>query len=195
MNSKCASVSYVASTQSVFQTLITKLPIPDRGSTPSVAGDLPEPPSTSNTIAPPPTAATPTDPHPEPATAAHHRSDGRDDWTSHTGTLRDHHRREHHRESYTLLGIIDSHERRRAQSSSHREGHPRDHHREGSSGYYSSNRDSNRSYCGDRNSENLHFGARITPYCLFWSNNDSPARHCCRASPLPVKLNYNASRL
>ena len=144
MNSKCASVSYVASTQLVFQTLITKAPIPNRGSTPSVAGDPPEPPSASNTTVPPPPEGATADTHPAPATATHHRTHVPDDHRSHVGT-NDHHRREHHRESYSAWNH-NSHERR-AHSSTHREGRTRDdHHREGSSGYYSSNRDSDRSY-------------------------------------------------
>ena len=57
MNSKCASVSYVASTHSVYLQLITKAPIPARASTTSVAGDPPEPsrtePQMLSTLLPP----------------------------------------------------------------------------------------------------------------------------------------------
>ena len=141
MNSKCASVSYVASTHQVFPQLITKAPIPNRGSTPAVAGDPPEP-STSNTTLPPNNEATTTDTAPAPATTTHHRARAPDDRSSHPGTS-DPHRREYHRESFSAWNR-NAHDRR-GHSSTYREGRSRDHHREGSSRYYSSNRDADRS--------------------------------------------------
>ena len=91
MNSKCASVSYRASTHQVFPQLITKAPIPNCGSTSSVAGDPPEP-STSNTTPPPNTEATTIDTAPTPNTATHHRARVPDDRSSHPGTSEPHHR-------------------------------------------------------------------------------------------------------
>ena len=86
MNSRCASVSYVASTHPVFQTLITRVPIPDRGSTSSIAGDAPEPPLTSTLTVPPTTEVATTDPPLEPAAAAHHRTHVHDDQRSNLDT-------------------------------------------------------------------------------------------------------------
>jgi hypothetical protein len=100
MNSRCAFVSYVAPTHPVFQTLITKAPILDRGSTSSVAGDTPEPPLTSTPTVPPTTEAATTEPPLEPAAAAHHRTHVHDDQRSSFGT-NDNRRHDYHRESYS----------------------------------------------------------------------------------------------
>jgi hypothetical protein len=144
MNSRCASVSYVASTHPVFQTLITRAPIPDRGSTSSIAGDAPEPPLTSTLTVPPTTEVATTEPLWNllllPIIEPEFMTTRRPILTpvklvavTTTGNL-------------ILLGIKTGKIDCRSQHSSHQEGRSREYHREGSSGYYSSHRDSDRSY-------------------------------------------------
>ena len=140
MNSNCASVSYVASTHSVFPQLITKAPFTTRTSTASVASEPPEPPPSEPPHPPVGSTTTTTTPAP-PSTPDHHtrETSTHNETYGHTAFDRRGHRWDTnsswHQSSSAYPGGY----------SSHREGRSRDHHREGSSGYYNSERDSHRS--------------------------------------------------
>ena len=136
MNSSCASVSYVASTHSVFDRLITRTPNAARTSAASVLTEPPQPPTDPVLPAPtttPDTTSIPPLDHHTRAAPTHNETPDRE--------AQD--RRRHHWENTSSLQ--DSSSAYRGNYTSHREGRSRDHHREGSSGYYNSHRDSYRS--------------------------------------------------
>ena len=140
MNSNCASVSYVASTHSVFDRLITRTPTAARTSVASMTSEPteapptdPVPPATATTTATAPTAPNPRPDHHTRATSTHNETPDR--------AAPD--RRRHHWDNTSSWH--DSSSVHRGSYSSHREGRSRDHHREGSSGYYNSERDPYRS--------------------------------------------------
>ena len=140
MNSSCASVSYVASTHSVFDRLITRTPTTTRTSVVSAPSEPPEnppldhgPPAPTTTTTSTPTASNPpSSPHTR-TTSTHYETSDR--------TAPDH--RRHHWDNASSWD--DSTSVRRGNYSSYREGRSRDHHREGFSRHYNSTRDSYRS--------------------------------------------------
>lgn len=133
MNSSCATVSYVASTQKVFPSLITNIPPAKRGQdstptpTPSLAGDPPEP-RTASAEAPPPeptSPAAPPDSANPPSHASHHRA------RTPRANSRDRHHHYTHRDSHnSWTRDFDDYPRDR---SVRHEGASRHHHREDSS--------------------------------------------------------------
>ena len=141
MNSKCASVSYVASTHLVYPQLITRAPIPPRALTTSIASDHPEPPPTEPPSNPFDTTTTSTPPTAPNSTLHHHTRDTTTRNAPRDTTESD--RRGHHRDTASSWNRASS--AYHGRYTSHREGRSRDHHREGSSGYYTSGRDANRS--------------------------------------------------
>ena len=144
MNSKCASVAYVASTHPVFDGLITRTPTSHRSSAASINNDVPEapppdppaPPTTSTTSITPATSNPPAD-HSTPDHLPTHGSSHRDDraYSRH---------RWDNNPSWHHSTWQDSSSYRRGHHSTHREGRARDPHREAASGYRYSDGDSYR---------------------------------------------------
>ena len=140
MNSSCASVSYVASTHAVFDRLVTRTPATTRTSVASVPSEPPEAlpadpgtPAPNTTTTTTPTASNPPpDPHTRTTSTHYETSD-------HAAPARRRHQWDN------TSSWHDSTSAHRGSYSSHREGRSRDYHREGSSGYYTSTRDSHRS--------------------------------------------------
>ena len=139
MSSKCASVSYVASTHSVFPQLITRASDAARTSTASVASEPPEHPP-AEPPQPPADPTTITTPPAPPSTSEHHTSEALPHTATSDHTASD--RRGHRWD--TTSSWHQSSPAHHGGYSSHREGRSRDYHREGSSSYYNSGRDSHR---------------------------------------------------
>ena len=140
MNSSCASVSYVASTHSVFDRLITRTQPTARTSATTAPSEPPEnpPPDHGPPVPTTTTTSTPAASNP-PSTTHTRRASTHHETSDHTAPD---HRRHYWDNTSTWDDSTPVH---RGSYSSYREGRSRDHHREGYSRHYNSTHDSYRS--------------------------------------------------
>ena len=143
MNSSGATVAFVASTHTLYDELITRVPQNPRSAAASVAGDNPEgtnpdppaplPSSTSHTL---PNSHPDPSPHADPEHPPSHRR-------SHYDNQR-HHHRSWEDSTWRNHSWTDSSSHGRRQHSAYGEGRPRDQHREAGSGHRHSHDTSSR---------------------------------------------------